>query len=337
MHRIALAALAFVVVGCGDDEPGGPSGPPPLEGDLYAVNYGPIKVEPGQEDTQCMNLRLSNTSPIKVHQLRNRLSGGSHHLIVYKIDDPAIEETAAPYPCTPFAGALNPTGRAAPVMITQKVDDALTLPDRVAYTFAPNQMIRIEMHYINRSDVPIDVTATSEFYAVPDSAIDHEANILFIGTIDIELQPGVVTNIETYFTPRAANLDLSGAKFFAVTGHTHQHGRNVTVSLSTARGTAQQSIYAPAPFEWSEPETTTHQPEFSVPDGLQAGFNLKCQYHNTSNEVVKFGESANDEMCFFWAYYYPSKGAHVCVRSDRIGIDACCPDLGEAFCSMFEF
>ena len=27
---------------------------------------------------------------------------------------------------------------------------------------------------------------------------------------------------------------------------------------------------------------------------------------------VRFGESANDEMCFFWAYYYPSHGTHVC-------------------------
>ena len=33
----------------------------------------------------------------------------------------------------------------------------------------------------------------------------------------------------------------------------------------------------------------------------------------------KFGESANNEMCFFWAYYYPSKGAYVCVHTDAGG------------------
>lgn len=334
MLRAVLSALVLVVVGCGSDDP---DGPPPLEGELYSVSYGPITVQPAAEDTQCMNLRLSNPTEIKVHQLRNKLSGGSHHLIVYKVDDPTVTESAAPYPCTPFTGALNLSGMSAPVMITQKIEDALTLPDRVAYTFSPNQMIRIEMHFINSGDAPIEVSAVSEFYAVPESAISHEANILFIGTPDIEIQPGQVANVETYFTPRRAGLDLTGAKFFAVTGHTHQHGRNVTVALSTARGAPQQeSVYAPTPFEWSEPETTVHEPEFTIPDGLQSGFALKCSYHNTSNEVVEFGESANDEMCFFWAYYYPSKGAHVCVRSDRFSIDACCPDAGAAICNMFD-
>lgn len=40
-------------------------------------------------------------------------------------------------------------------------------------------------------------------------------------------------------------------------------------------------------------------------------------------------QSANDEMCFFWAYYYPSRGARMCVHSAAVGgpegIDVCCP------------
>ena len=40
-------------------------------------------------------------------------------------------------------------------------------------------------------------------------------------------------------------------------------------------------------------------------------------------------------MCFFWAYYYPSKGAKVCIHSDKIGggVDFCCP--GSPYCSFF--
>lgn len=333
MKRLVLLFLLFPGVGCGAE--GGDHGPPPLTGDKYALSYGPITVQPGQEDTQCMKLRLSNTGAIKVHQMRNILSSGSHHLIVYKDDDPASVESTTPYPCTPFTGALNLSGMVAPVMITQKAEDALTLPDRVAYTFAPNQMIRIEMHFINSTDAPLEVSATSEFYAVPESEIDHEANILFIGTPDIDIPAGAMMDVQTYFTPSRASLDLAGAKFFAITGHTHKHGLNVTVSTSTSVGGPRTSVYAPAPFEWSEPETTVHRPEFSVPDGLQAGFDIKCSYHNTSNERVGFGESANDEMCFFWAYYYPSKGSHVCVHTKFMGLDLdiCCPDFGEA-CDM---
>ena len=334
MKRAVLPFLFLVVVGCGETGTADDDGPPPLTGDLYSLKYGPIIVPPGMEDTQCVNLRLSNTAAIKVHQMRNLLSSGSHHLIIYKNDDPETVETTTPVGCTPFAGALNLKGLAAPVMITQRAEDALTLPEGVAYTFAPNQMIRIEMHFINSTDAPLEVSATSEFYAVPDSEIDHEANILFIGTPDINIPAGATMDIQRYFTPSRAQLDLSGARFFAITGHTHHHGLNVTVSTSTSTGGARTSVYAPTPFEWSEPETTVHRPEFTMPTGLQSGFDIKCSYKNTSNQTVSFGESANDEMCFFWAYYYPSKGSHVCVRTEQLGgIDICCPEAGD-LCNM---
>lgn len=332
MKRFVLPFLLPAVMACGAD--GGDEGPPPLTGELYSLRYGPITVQPGVEATRCVNLRLSNTAAIKVHQMRNLLSGGSHHLIVYK-DDMETAERTTPYDCEPFTGALNLSGMVAPVMITQKAEDALTLPDRVAYTFAPNQMIRIEMHYINSSDAPLEVSATSEFYAVPESEIDHEANILFIGTPDIDIPPGARMDVQAYFTPRRAQLDLTGARFFAITGHTHKHGLNVTVATSTSSAGPRTTVYAPEPFEWSEPETTVHRPEFTVPDGQQSGFDIRCSYHNTSNQTLRFGESANDEMCFFWTYYYPSKGSHVCVRTQQFGgLDICCPDAGEAICNM---
>jgi len=34
-------------------------------------------------------------------------------------------------------------------------------------------------------------------------------------------------------------------------------------------------------------------------------------------------------MCFFWAYYYPSQGSHVCFHTNQFGnVDVCCPDAG---------
>lgn len=340
MNRALLSLLFLAVVGCGggtgggDDDGDNRMDAPPLTGDKYTLEYGPVTVPPGQEATKCVNLRLSNTTAIKVHQMHNVLAGGSHHLILYR-DNMETTERATPYDCQPFTGALNLSGMVAPVMITQKKDDALTLPDRVAYTFAPGQMIRIEMHYINSTDTPAEIRATSDFYAVPDSEIDHEADILFIGTPDINIPAGATMDIQRYFTPSRAQLDLAGAKFFALTGHTHHHGLNVTVSTAESAGGPRTSVYAPSPFAWSEPETTVHRPEFTMPAGLQAGFDIKCSYKNTSNQTVRFGESANDEMCFFWAYYYPSKGAHVCVRTEQLGgLDICCPDAGATICNM---
>jgi hypothetical protein len=195
-------------------------------------------------------------------------------------------------------------------------------------------MIRLEQHFINSTDSMINATATSEFYAVTPSAIRDEANILFIGSPDIDIAPGASFTLEQFFTPDRASLDLTGAKFFAITGHTHQHGTNVQVQIAKSVGAAKTSVYAPSPFTWSEPMTETHKPEFMLPADQTSGFNFKCDYTNTSNEQVGFGESANDEMCFFWAYYYPSKGSHVCLHSNDFGnVDICCPDAGADLCN----
>ena len=142
-------------------------------------------------------------------------------------------------------------------------------------------------------------------------------------------------DVQAYFSTQRASLDLSGTKFFAITGHTHKYGTQVVVGTAATSGGPRTEVYNPSPFEWSEPETTTHSPEFEVPVG--GGFDIKCSYVNTSNQTLGFGESANDEMCFFWAYYYPSKGSHVCVHSNYMGldIDICCPDAG-ALCQMLE-
>jgi hypothetical protein len=334
--RLALAALSLpVMFACGGGGNDSPADAPVLNGDKYTVTFGPVTVQPGRENTQCVQVRLGNAAPIRVHQMHNQLGPGSHHLIVYK-DDMTTAEQTTPFNCEPFTGALNPSGMVAPIMITQRADDPLFLPPGVAYTMNADQMMRVEMHYINSTDEPIEVMATVDLYAAPEGSIRDEANILFIGSPDIDIAPGAMVTLEQYFTPSRARLDLSGTKFFAITGHTHQYGTDMQVAIAAANGGATTSVYAPENFKWDEPETQVHSPEFELPAGNQAGFQFKCSYHNTSGQRVGFGESANDEMCFFWAYYYPSKGAHVCVHTEQFGgIDLCCPDAGPQLCDMF--
>jgi len=298
----------------------------------YSLRWGPVAVAPSQESTQCIWLRLSNDAEIKVHQLHNVLSPSSHHLIVYKDDMDTTEQTT-PVPCQPFTGALNTTGKIFPFMITQKHDDELTLPHSVAYTLAPHQMIKIELHYINTTDAELQATAAVDFFAVEPTAIRDEANILFIGTPDIALAPNTMTEVHEFFSPTRAGLDLGDARFFAITGHTHKLGLSVEVGSAQTATAAVTAVYAPDPFLWSEPETTTYAPAFQVAAG---GFDFTCRYYNSTGATVSFGESANNEMCFFWAYYYPSSGSHLCAHTNYRGlnIDMCCPEAGAQLCDL---
>jgi hypothetical protein len=322
---IALSVAVFAACGTNKNPGPGPMDAPPLSGTMYSLTWGPITVPAGQENTQCIWVRLGNTSEIKVHQLHNVLSQVSHHLIVYKDDMDTTEQTT-PTPCQPFTGALNTTGMIAPIAITQKKDDEISLPDGVAYTLAPNQMIKLEMHYINVSDSDQMGSATVDFYAADPSTIHDEASILFTGSPDVDILAGQMATLHQFFTV-PSYIDLSQSHIFAITGHEHHYGTGVQVNVAPSKTGPMTPVYNPMPFVWSEPETATMDPGFSVPTG--GGFDFTCTWTNTGTTEVKFGESATDEMCFFWAYYYPSQGSKVCIHTDQFGgaagINACCP------------
>jgi hypothetical protein len=230
----------------------------------------------------------------------------------------------------------------APLVITQKKQDEITLPDGVAYTFAPNQMVKIELHYINSDDTnPQPANATVNFYEADPATIQYEASVLFTGSPDIgdctgctPLPAGGMATLHQYFT-MPSDIDLSQSHIFAITGHEHKMGTGVVVNVAPAMTGPMTSVYNPNPFVWSEPETTASTPGFGVPVG--GGFDFTCTWTNTGSTAISFGESATDEMCFFWMYYYPSIGSKVCVHTNQVGAgyDICCPDASnQSVCNL---
>lgn len=327
-----LIFCGALTVGCGSSNDIAFNKPPIEEQftpSTYTVNFPAITVAPGTENTQCIVARIGNDELIRVHEIHNVLPTGSHHLIVYRTAD--TEEKLMPYDCQPFVDALDPS-KGSTVMVTQKHDETLTLPDGVGMSMSPSQMVRLEMHYVNPTAAPIEVTATSTFVTMSDKQYKDEADFLFIGNPDISIPAHSKQTLgPTFF---GLPDELADVKFFGLTGHTHQMGTNVTVAAADTSAGPDKSVYDVPGWLWSEPETVVHDPPFSIPQG--GGFRFTCEYNNTGNQKVGFGESANDEMCFFWAYYYPSRGAYVCVHTNKIGggYDMCCP--GNSLCGLLQ-
>ena len=312
-----LFALALpLAIGCSG---GDPDLPPP---EMFSLQWGPVVVQPGVERTECVVVDVGNATEIDVHRIHNRVTAGAHHLVVYR-DNLATGPSDGPFECGPFASAVTAGGATAPMMITQKRDDELVLAEGVAYHLRAHQLLRLEVHYLNATDEPITIDATVELDTTTATPITDHADFLFIGTPDISIEPGSAATVDAFFTPPEM---LAGAHYFAITGHTHQYGTDVRVEYADGRDGARTPVYSPVDFRWSDPETRVHAPAFQVPEG--GGFQLTCEYLNTSTELVEFGESANDEMCFFWAYYYPSVGSFVCAHTEELiepGLDVCCP------------
>jgi hypothetical protein len=322
----ALGLAALLASACSSSA--APKEPAPPQ---VTVSFPSTVVPAGVEQTQCVVMRLGNAAPLHVGAIHNVLGDTSHHLILYRVSDTVEQRT--PFPCKPFTDTLDPT-RGSPLMVTQKKDDLLQLPAGVAYSLDANQMVRLEVHYINASSSPKTLSASTTMIPISVSDFRDEAGFLFIGNPDIKLPPrGESTLGPTFFQ---IPQELSGVKFFAMTGHEHQLGTNVRVAKATSDTDPGQMVYDVPGWLWSEPKTEVFASPFTVPDN--GGFSFTCSWNNTTDQPVKFGESANDEMCFFWAYYYPSKGARVCFHTSHLGgpggQDVCCP--GDALCGFLK-
>lgn len=264
----------------------------------YKASIHVPQVAPGEEGTECVQVRLSNTAPVNVIRLHNTLSLASHHFIVSKVTDPEGAE-AAIAPCVAFRGAI----KGAPLTITQKKDDDIELPAGVAYNLAAGQVMHLELHYLNVGSTPVDVSAETELFAAPAATPLQEATVMLIGTAAFSIAPHTTGSTGPKFT--ALPDEMAGVHFFAITGHTHRFGTDVQVSAAASEDQAGTLLYAPQPFIWDAPEMKRLEPAVVVPDG--GGFSYECKWNNPSEDTIMFGESALAEMCFFWAYYYPKK------------------------------
>lgn len=294
-------------------------------GDSYTVTFGPVEVGPGVERTECVIKRLGNLDPVKIGRIVDLLGSSSHHMIVYRVNDET--ERPEPFSCSPFSDTLDPSV-GSPLVVSQRAEDEIQLPEGVGFPFDANQMIRLEMHYINTTTETVTLESSATFHTIPESEYVHPADFLFIGTIDIEIPPRSTTTVGPRYFPLPG--DYSEATFFAITGHEHRFGTGVKVWTATDESDPGALVYGPEPFLWDEPETV--EGEFTVPAG--GGFKFECTWNNTSDGTVRFGESANQEMCFFWAYYYPGTGSKVCFQSNQAGtsLTDCCP--GGSLCSI---
>src|SRR5690606_30627185 len=83
MRRLVLVLTLCSSIGCGKEvENGGdPDASVVVDGEKFSLTWGPVSVPPGTESTQCVWLRLGNTTEIKVNQMHNQLKAASHHLI----------------------------------------------------------------------------------------------------------------------------------------------------------------------------------------------------------------------------------------------------------------
>ncbi len=308
-----VAALFFITVACDDGETGE---------EAYEVSIGPIDTPPGGERILCVVASVGNAERIGINRIESETSTVSiHHFGFYKVY--GMEEQLEPFDCTPFSSKLDPEV-AIVSFVTQRTEDAVQLPPGVGFEFEPDQKLLLEIHFLNAGDQTVSTEGRLKFYPTKEPEFEP-ASLLFV-TDPYVAVPGNST-VETspaYFTMPEGTRDAN-FQYNYFTGHTHKLGIGFQLESADAIDGEGTMIahYGEGEWAWEEPDFTVLDTPLEFSAG--AGLRYSCKYRNPTSNLVGFGPSANDEMCAFWAYYWPYEPGDpsACLASPNSV--TCCP------------
>jgi hypothetical protein len=291
--------VALVVVGalagCGasSDEGALEPGPPPGGVQLATPSY---HVDSGQETYMCYQFR-SPADAVAITHVDTISMPGIHHLALFQVmagnDEP--EE----------AHECNVTFKLSwlPVFVSGTGSKELTMPDGVGFKIAPNTQYVLQLHIQNASDEPMDVRAGVNLTYDHNPDALQPAGIYALGHMQISIPPNTTdySLTETCKSNKTRNV-------FAVFPHMHKLGTAMDV-MYTPSGGAASSFYSVSPWSFGnqpvEPRVQTLAPN----DELTA----TCHWNNPGASPVTYGESSDNEMCFFVMFYYPFDQLDGCI------------------------
>jgi Copper type II ascorbate-dependent monooxygenase, C-terminal domain len=261
------------------------------------ATMGPFTIQPGEEAVKCVVLNLGNPATAFVRRFRTKLEQGSHHMIVYTSTE---AENPVPFDCQSFGV----TGGSA-IFIAQQPHSELVFPKDpsgvpVGLELTPNQLLRLEMHYINPTNAPLDVVGTAEMDVLPEASQVIKSGFAFEGQLGIPVIPA----FGEADTGIRFQQGIPGTHIFALTTHQHHLGTEMKIWLAADENDTSHLVADG--LSWSDPPLVSFDPPLDFPAGPNPGFTYDCHWKNPTASPVTGGLAANDEMCFFWHYYYPA-------------------------------
>lgn len=277
---------------------------PPGAGGLQ-LGVDSFTVTPSAERELFVYRRLNNAGELYVNRIQSRMRPGSHHLLLYTFD-----ESKTSFPCngrpipdvtrdirTADGGynILNMLPMACHVFfagaMTQDFD--YRFPAGVALRLPPNTSLDFNVHYVNRSPIPLPGQAFANLYMVDKSAVQTVAQTLNFANEDLTLPPNQRTTVRRAFTVNRKTTIL------ALTSHMHSMGEKFEVRVRRVNGT-EVVVYTNT--DWEHPSFTN----YDVPIVLESGDALvsNVTYNNVSSSIIRFGLSSKDEMDIIFGYWY---------------------------------
>lgn len=279
--------------------------PKPRAGAQFVV--GPTAVPEGSEITTCSYFKLKTKKDLAVDMIDIKVRGGSHHVHLYRPNDPADQLADGQETCNM---ALD-FERWGLILASQTPRLKWKLPKGVAFHFTAGEQLAAQTHYVDTGLLATDGEGWSvmNLHAIPTSKVTAWAGSFFGQDRD------VVVPAHSSSTATTRCVFPRPVKVLGMTGHYHFRGVRVTAApwdgtTSGAQFYESEGYQEPAFVHYGD-----DAPE--IP-----GIEWTCEYENNTDQEFKFGPfTDNNEHCNFFMFYYPSltnREFMTCVQKDSV-------------------
>jgi hypothetical protein len=241
---------------------------------------------PGSEEKdRCVKVRLEED--IYVSAMRPIAPLGTHHTFVALSDTPDLPS------CTLAVG------QGGLIYASGAGTKDLRLPEGVAVKLPAGKFLYFSLHLFNPGDDTLSGTSGLEIVRVPPEEVDYQSGATLAGPLVMSIPPGRVTLKHQCQLTQAQTA-------YALFPHMHQLGAHFKTTV-TVGGVSK--VLHDADYDFNEQRQYPIEPiAFEPGDSIQT----ECTFENSSPNVVKFGESSNDEMCISFFFAYPLDSNTLC-------------------------
>jgi hypothetical protein len=257
-----------------------------------------VAVPAGQELFKCIYGQFPMDSVTAVSSAESHYTPGSHHMLAYRTDLTAIPDgQTGVWDCADGSWIIHERGS---YYEAQQPDEQRTLPEGVAHEFQPGEVIIIQAHYINVTDLDIDAHVQFKLHTMDVEDVVQEAGTIYFNDTSIMIPPHARAGV-TMTCPIPQDINLA-----FLWSHMHKRGTHFLVTTDDPIAAAKLGSTLYEESDWSEPKPREY-PE-GEENELHAGSHItfSCEYQNDSDNTFIFGNSAaTNEMCILHGMYFP--------------------------------
>jgi hypothetical protein len=238
----------------------------------------PYTIPAGEEHYPCWTITTEEAFKVTKVEFAGAVKAGVHHL--------TFATTLAPEPAgfSDCPVLFKTTWR--PLLTAGAGALTVSLPDGVAHEVPAGSQLLAQLHLLNTTEEDI-TQAVAVTLQTTDEPNTQPVQLGGFGTFDVSLPPNQRTTLTNDCTLP------SDSRLVAFIPHMHNLGTSITLELGTSANDLQPVLTRDP---WDFDQQTIENVDLPVQAGQYA--RVTCNYNNTTDRTVTYGESTLDEMCF---------------------------------------